>query len=153
MRRHFTLVGKGHKYPINPSAALRAYQESIYEIPTQYQRTLIPEPTIDVINFISLELPTTIATLIDYSAKNCFLKVEPTEDIRCLTKRNLPGRAFVNDAKVHFGQAILDGAKSITDPHYKGGSLPLWVVSFWDKMHEAREERKTWQKATRWLIR
>ena len=146
-------IGKGYKYPINPSAALRAYQEAIYEIPTQYQKSLIPEPSLDITYFISLELPTTIATLIEYSAKNCFLKGEPTENIQCLTKRNLPSRTFVDDAKSHFGQAILDGAKSVTDPHYKGGSLPLWAVSYWDRMLYIREEQKTWQKATRWLRR
>ena len=146
-------IGKGHKYPVNPSAALRAYQEAIYKIPIQYQKILIPEPSLNIIDFISLELPETIATLIDYSAKNCYLKREPTEDIICLTKRNLPSRTFVNDAKSHFGQAILDGAKSIADPHYKGGSLPLWVVSFWDRMLDVREEQKTWQKATQWLRR
>ena len=70
---HVKWIGKDHKYPINPSAALRAYKEAVYEIPTHYQKELIP-PTLDVLDFISLELPTTIATLIDYSAKNCFLK-------------------------------------------------------------------------------
>ena len=32
------------------------------------------------------------------------------------------------DAKSAFGQASLDGAKSIDDPHYKGGFLLLWTV-------------------------
>ena len=139
-------IRKGHKYPIDPSAALRAYQEAIYKIPTQYQKSLIPEPNLDITYFISLELPTTIATLIEYSAKNCFLKGEPTEDIQCLTKRNLPSHTFVDDMKSHFGQAILDGAKSLTDPHYKRGSLPLWAVSYWDRMLYIRRNRKPGRK-------
>ena len=121
-------------------------QEAIYEIPTQYQKSLIPEPSLDITYFISFKLPTTIATLIEYLAKNCFLKGEPTKDIQCLTKRNLPSCTFVDDAKSHFGQAILDGAKSFTDLHYKGGSLPLWAVSYWDGMLYIRRNRRPGRK-------
>ena len=39
-------------------------------------------------------------------------------------------------------QAILDPAKSITDPNYKKRSLPLWFISYWDRMHYVRKEQK-----------
>ena len=139
------------KYPADPPAELRAYRDSLYEIPQKYQYHLIPERTFNIIEFTELKLPGTTSTLIEYIAKNCFSEHEPTKDISCLANRNLPSRSFVDNAKSAFGQAILDGAKSIDDPHYKGGFLPLWAVSYWDTMHRIVEDQKIWQQALQWL--
>ena len=116
------------------------------EIPRQYQPLLIPDPTLSIFQFTELRLPKT-STLIEYVAKICFLEQDKTEDIICLANRNLPSRTFVNNTKLAFGQAILDGARSINDPYYKGDLLPLWTVQYWDTMHEMLDDQKTWQKA------
>ena len=113
------------------------------EIPRQYQPLLIPDPTLSIFQFTELKLRKT-STLIEYVAKICFLEQDETEDISCLANRNLPSRTFVNNTKLAFGQAILDGARSINDPYYKGGLLPL---QYWDTMHEMLDDQKTWQKA------
>ena len=139
------------KYPADPPAELRAYQDSLYEIPQEYQLQLLPEPTFNIIQFTKLKLPGTTSTLIEYATKNCFSEHEPTEDKSCLANHNLPSRIFVNNAKSAFGQAILDGAKSIDDPHYKGGFLPLWTVAYWGAMHGIVEDQKIWQQVLQWL--
>jgi hypothetical protein len=142
-------IKQNREYPANPPAELRAYRDSLYEIPQKYR--LIPEPSLNIIEFTELKLPGTTSTLIEYAANNSFSENEPTEDIGCLANRNLPSRIFVNNVKSAFGQAILDGAKSIDDPHYKGGFLPLWTVAYWDTAHEIVEDQKIWQQVLQWL--
>ena len=57
----------------------------------------------------------------------------------------------VDDAKSCLGQAVLDGAKSIKDAHYKGGQLPLWVIACWDEMHKANDAHASSTHALQWL--
>ena len=150
--RHFNKpkwIKQNRKYPADPPAELRAYRDSLYEIPQKYQHQLIPEPTFNIIEFTELKLPGTTSILIGHAAKNCFSEYKPTEDISCLANRNLPSRIFVNNAKSD--QAILDGANSIDDPHYKGGFLPLWTVAYWDTMHGIVEDQKIWRQVLQWL--
>jgi hypothetical protein len=141
-------ICQNRKYPADPPAELQAYQDTLYEIP---QLQLTPDPTLSIVQFTELKLPDTTSILIGYAAKICFSEYDVTEDISCLANRNLPSWTFVNDAKLAFGQAMLDGAKSINDPHYKGGFLPLWTVQYWDTMHKMVDDQKTWQKALQWL--
>ena len=86
--------------------------------------------TLNIIKFAELKLPEITSTLIEYAAKICFMEHDVTEDISCLANRNLPSHTFVNDTKLAIGQTMLDGARSINDPHYKGGFLPLWIVQY-----------------------
>ena len=144
-------IRQNRKYPADPPAELLAYKDTLYEIPRQYQLLLIPNLTLNIIQFTELKLPETTSTLIEYAAKNSFSEQEATEDTSCLANRNLPSRTFVNNAKLAFGQAMLDGARSIDDPYYKGGLLPLWTVQYWNTMHNILDDQKTWQKALQWL--
>ena len=65
-------IKQNRKYPADPPAELRAYQDSLYEIPQEYHNQLVPEPTFNIIQFTELKLPRTTSTLIEYAAKNCF---------------------------------------------------------------------------------
>ena len=71
-------IKRNCKYPADPPAELRAYQDALYEIPQEYQHQLMPEPTfrVNVIQFTELQLPGTTSTLIEYAAKNCFSEHE-----------------------------------------------------------------------------
>ena len=144
-------ISTGQIYPTDPPAAMRAYHDTIYNIPSKFRSMLMPDNAMSVLDLIGLELPKTTSDILTYSAKTWFSKENPTEDIRCLISRNLPSKSFVDDAKAVSGQAMLDGAKSIEDPHYKGGRLPLWTISFWARMHVIREEQAIWKKSGKWL--
>ena len=144
-------ISTGQIYPTNPPEAMRAFYDTIYDIPCGCQNRLILDNAMSVLDFIELELPKTPSAILTYSAKTWFSKENPTEDIRCLVSRNLPSKTFVNDAKAVSGQAMLDGAMSIEDPHYKGGRLPLWMISFWARMHVICEEQEIWKQSEKWL--
>ena len=89
-------IRQNRKYPADPPAELLAYKDTLYEIPRQYQLLLIPNLTLNIIQFTELKLPKT-STLIEYVAEICFLEQDETEDISCLANRNLPSRTFVNN--------------------------------------------------------
>ena len=144
-------ISTGQFYPTNPPAAMRAYYNTIYDIPSQCQSRLLPDNAMSILNFIGLELPKTTPAILTYSAKTWFLKESPTEDVQCLISRNLPSKSFIDDAKAVSGQAMLDGAMSIEDPQYKGGRLPLWTISFWARMHIICEEQEIWKQSGKWL--
>ena len=143
-------ISTGQIYPTNPPAAMRAYYDTLYDIPSKFQNRLIPN-NMTVVDFIQLELPKKTSAILTYSAKTWFSKQSPTEDIQCLVSRNLPSKNFVDNAKEVSGQAMLDGAMSIEDPQYKGGRLPLWTISFWARMHEICEEQEIWRQSGKWL--
>ena len=146
-------ISTGQIYPTEsePPEEMRAYYDTVYDIPSDYQNRLIPDNAMNVLDFIQLDLPKTTSAILTYSAKTLFSKESPTEDIQCLTSRNIPSKSFVDNAKAVSGQAMLDGAKSIEDPQYKGGRLPLWTISFWARMHVIREEQEIWKKSREWL--
>ena len=136
----FRCVGRilyilGQIYRTHPPEAMRASYDTIYNIPSECQNRLLPNNSMNVLDFIQLELPKTSSAILTYSAKTLILNESPTEDIECLTSCNLPSKTFVDNAKAVSGQAMLDGAMSIEDPQYMGGHLPLWTISFWAKMH------------------
>jgi hypothetical protein len=85
-------------------------KDSLNGILQKYQIQLIPEPTLNIIEFTELKLPRTSSTLIEYAAKKCFSEHEPTEDTMCLANRNLPSRTFVN---IVSAIKVMKGRKSI----------------------------------------
>src|SRR5271168_6048 len=63
-------IKQNRKYPADPPTELRAYRDSLYEIPQKYQHQVIPEPTFNIIEFTELKLPGTTSTLIEHAATN-----------------------------------------------------------------------------------
>lgn len=123
-------------------------------IPSKYENRLIPNNAMNVLDFIQqLELPKTTSAILTYSAKTLFSKEGPIEDIQCLTSGNLPSKNFIGNAFAVSGQAMPHGAmsRSIEDPHYKGGRLLLWTISFWARMHVICEDQEVWKQSGKWL--
>ena len=145
-------IGQGRTYPVDnsPFPELAAFHTAALAIP-RHGSNFLPSPCLSIQQLLSLELPTTAATLVHRSAKQCFCPQPPTEDLSCLQTRRIPSKGFVNDANKAFGQALLDGAQSFADPHYKGSPLPLWVVNFWTEMHKVLDARSVWEKTNHWL--
>ena len=68
------LISTGQIYPTNPPAAMQAYYDTIYDIPSQCQSRLMPDNAMSVLDFIGLELPKTTSAILTYSAKAWFSK-------------------------------------------------------------------------------
>jgi len=142
----------GKTYPASDvPEELAAFRKSALEIPTVFRDALLPNPELTVDAFVALALPTTQETLISYGAKSCFNNGKPTEHISCLKTRKLPSREFMEDAELHVGQALLNGAQSIKDPAYKGEGLPLCAIQYWREMYGVADAQAEWRKSITWL--
>ena len=144
-------IGRGKMYPNNPPPDLRAYHDSVFEMPSDIAKRLLPDRNMPIAQFLSQKLPPRSVALINHDAKQCFSTEEPTEDIRALHTRSIPSIEFTKHAAQSFSQALLDGARSFQDPHYKGGASPLWIIDFWTQMHDVIDAQNLWQKSNYWI--
>lgn len=71
----------------------------------------------------------------------------------CLLERPIPSKDFLAAPNKIFGQAWLDGSKSIIDQRYNDGwdQLLLWALTFWQRLGGIAEQQVTWRRSTCWL--
>lgn len=84
------------------------------------------------------------------STKTWFSKATPNLDVTSFFTRPIPAKSFLDSLGSSFGQAWLDGSKSIVDQQYNDG-LPLWALAFWQKMVGIVEKQVLWRRSCRWL--
>jgi hypothetical protein len=101
--------------------------------------------------FICQKFPPKHASLISTAVKHCFQPTPPVENPEFLQDRPIPAMTFLQKAKSHFGQAILDGAHSFQDPDFKGQLLPLWCLDNWERMHYILDTKQIWVRVKKWL--
>lgn len=130
-------IGKGRRYPKAEDAplALTYYVASLLQVPDTVIEEYIPSSNLSIADFIQKKLPKVTYSLSTTKPKFCFRKEDPNEGTDALAAHALPSMAWVNGLKEHFGQAVLDGMKSIEDPRYRGSRAPLWWIGFWTEMH------------------
>jgi hypothetical protein len=77
----------------------------------------------------------------------------PHTDTECLRTRPIPQETFIGQLLDDFGQAWLDGAKSVVDPRFNDGCdrLPLWTILAWKRMAVLIKEREKWAMSYQWL--
>lgn len=87
-----------------------------------------------------------------FDAASFFDNLPPNEDpCDTLKTRPIPAATLVDKLKEAFGQALLDGAKSIRDRRYQQSRLPLWTVGYWLEMHRVFAARKKWRLTKGWM--
>lgn len=144
-------IGRGKTYPDDPPPDLRAYHDSVFEMPLDIAKRLLPDRDMPIAQFLTHKLPPRSVSLVIHDTKRCFSMEEPTEDIQALHTRSIPSREFVKHAAQSYSQALLDGARSFKDPHYKGGSWPIWIIDFWTQMHDVIDAQNLWKKSDYWI--
>ena len=65
-------IRQNHIYPEKFTCRITSLPGPLYDIPQQFQLQLIPDMTLDIIQFTELKLPETTSTLIEYAAKKLF---------------------------------------------------------------------------------
>ncbi|KAJ6624095.1 hypothetical protein B0H10DRAFT_2213142 [Mycena sp. CBHHK59/15] len=67
--------------------------------------------------------------------------------------RGIPPQSILDLLRRKFPQAWLDGCQSISDPRFNDGAdrLPLWTLTFWEKMAEVVKHQALWKRSTVWL--
>jgi hypothetical protein len=138
-----------------------ASQTPLHVLYEKYNQLKIPDvhlvhfPALDlpVTQFTALLLPAQSTEIIITAAKIWFSKDEPCTDVTCLLARPIPHKDFLAALNKSFGQSWLDGSRSIIDQRYNDGRdrLPLWALTFWQKMAEVTEKQAAWKRSARWL--
>ena len=117
------------------------------------QMAHLPSSNVPVVDFVAWELPHLSSEIIPTKAEKWFSKDSPSISFHVLLSRPVPSGEFVRKLDIAYGQAWLDGAQSIIDYRFNNGSdrLPLWVISFWQKVATVKEIQVTWRKVLAWL--
>ena len=136
-------------------------QTPLHVLQEKQNQLIIPEahlshfPAVDlpITKFIELHLPAQSMEIITTAAKIWFSKDMPRTDVKCLLARPIPSKDFLAALDKIFGQAWLNGSKSIIDWRYNNGQdrLPLWAPTFWKRLGRVTEKQVTWKRSTRWL--
>ncbi|KAI0309271.1 hypothetical protein OF83DRAFT_1179825 [Amylostereum chailletii] len=146
-------IATGRKYPdtdIPPEFA--QHVQTLLAIPSEIETDILPSPELPVLEFLAYPLPErSTALMSQIGAESAFSKEPPDRAYTHLDKRDIPPRWFVEDAHRIVGQQILDGMSSVRDPQYKNGRHPLWVVTYWMRMHKVLEASKACRNARSWL--
>ena len=133
---------------------VRSAKRAALSIPETYLiKSHLPSTALGVADFIKRELPYVSSELISTKTAAWFSMDPPSINLDNFFSRSVPSAFFVGELERVFGQAWLDGAKSVVDVQFNDGRdrLPLWIIAFWRQVVDMVEMQKTWRHASRWL--
>jgi hypothetical protein len=143
-------INRGKKFPpttLSTPYALQQLCAAVLTVPMQILAPLLPPQDISVEDLINFPLPG--ISMWQYKDAITFEDGLPTRQY--LPSRELPRMADVKVLRDNFGQALLDGKRSILDPHFKNQLLPLWAIEFWWQLHRVHTSKTQWEGAQHWL--
>ncbi|KAI1783807.1 hypothetical protein LXA43DRAFT_902832 [Ganoderma leucocontextum] len=148
-------IGKNKIYDSTtlPLYVLQARTDA-FAIPEDVQATLLPLPTLPVIDFIDQLLPTKDPpTLLGIKPKEWFSMHGPTHSaLEIIRHRPLPHVDVLRSLEEQAGQLWLDGMQSVRDPRYTGGEyFPLWALTFWKEATFVLDAQLEWEASGAWL--
>ncbi|KAF8220016.1 hypothetical protein L208DRAFT_1417303 [Tricholoma matsutake] len=91
----------------------------------KFAKASFPDAGISIEKFLKLRLLKPSFSVVHVQADRCFTRFAANEDPGCLLIWPIPSRAFIDNLKKSYGQAVLNGSKSVEDPRYPGSRLPL----------------------------
>ena len=147
-------IGQGKEYISSgaiPIGVLAAQQQMV-SLP-EFAAALLPLASTPVAQFIDIDLPQVTSGFIMYKAKGWFSKDKPNVDVTPLRHRPVPNEDFLQELDSTFGEAWLDGARSIIDQRCDDVKerLPLWTLTYWKKMVYAIRAQGAWTRSINWL--
>ncbi|KAG1724051.1 uncharacterized protein EDB91DRAFT_1087617 [Suillus paluster] len=120
---------------------------SVLTYPEEWIAPLLPAYNISVVDLLKFNLP----QITDWPPE-CGLSYDPGAPNRKLKHHDpIPPHELVIGLRESFGQELLNGMQSIRDPCTHTTLLPMWVVRFWQVMHEIHHTRSQWAKGKAWL--
>lgn len=147
-------IGNGRTYPANQQDVppeLSTYCDHLLEIPTNFAKAAFPDAGISIEKFLKLRLLKPSFSVVHVQADRCFTRFAANEDPGCLLIWPIPSRAFIDNLKKSYGQAVLNGSKSVEDPRYPGSRLPLWCIQFWTEILLVIDAQMKWRQSLTWI--
>jgi hypothetical protein len=130
--------------------------DSMLEIPDEYQKKLFPAPHMPISQFIHYHFPTVSEdTRID-PARGWFSHEPPTAGaVVVLVGRPIPPEQTVDTILDIAEDMVAKGHQSIVDPRVPGLTVafPLWAPTLWKQLLAAVRHQLCWKSAILWLNR
>ena len=116
---------------------------------------LIPSPDLSVHDYLSVNLPVLLASIVTLKPGCWFITDTPDKEFSYLFSRPFPPPSAIQRLRAAFGQAWIDGAKSIIDPRFNDGRdwLPLWTLSYWQVISNTVQACSLWNGCKDWLTK
>ncbi|KAG1855268.1 hypothetical protein F4604DRAFT_1685752 [Suillus subluteus] len=147
-------VGKGRMFPAT-AVEIPDDLESLYDatmaIPNEIRAAVLPDPSLPVSRFLEFQLPSISSKDAEEKAESCFQTTPAQYNLTALMSQDLPPKQFADDAHRAVGQALLDGKRSIRNPHHASHPLPLWVITLWKELYGAHGVKPVWVEGNSWL--
>ncbi|KAG2030460.1 hypothetical protein BDR03DRAFT_1017098 [Suillus americanus] len=147
-------VGKGRMFPAT-AVEIPDDLESLYDatmaVPNEIRAAVLPDPSLPVSRFLEFQLPSISSQDAEEKAESCFETTPAQYNLTALMSQDLPPKQFVDDAHRAVGQALLDGKRSIRNPHHASHPLPLWVITLWKELYGAHGVKPVWVEGNNWL--
>jgi hypothetical protein len=144
----------GKKYPTEDTPDyISEARATILTIPRTIEEAVLPPKNMSVCKFIHLDLPLRSSELIWTRPERWFSQDLPTTDITLALKRHIPPEKLRKKLGDLFGQQWFNGTNSIIDRRVNNGTdrLPLWILTYWEKMATTVHEQGVWKASNQWL--
>ncbi|KAJ7165277.1 hypothetical protein C8R46DRAFT_1277431 [Mycena filopes] len=140
-------IAQGKKYKDLPTY-VEAARRRILQLPTS-TGSHFPSKTLPISQLLLFSLPPVAR---NDNWEHTYSTDEPTRNIEeSLAFLAVPSRPALQQMVNNFGQAWLDGNKSIRTLLNPEIVYPLWVLTYWGEMLEVAEAKGKWLRAERWL--
>ncbi|KAJ7176665.1 hypothetical protein C8R46DRAFT_889360 [Mycena filopes] len=140
-------IAQGKKYKDLPTY-VQAARRRILQLPTS-TGSHFPSKTLPISQLLLFSLPPVAR---NDNWEHTYSTDEPTRNIEeSLAFLAVPSRPALQQMVNNFGQAWLDGNKSIRTLLNPEIAYPLWVLTYWGEMLEVAEAKGKWLRAERWL--
>ena len=145
-------IGVNKKYQDVPPEVSDA-RNAVLQVPELQSKRLFPSYELPVTKFLEFKLPKNMKSITGTKTKVWFSADAPHTDTECLRTRPVPQEKLIQQLLNNFGQAWLDGAKSVVDPRFNNGCnrLPLWTILAWKRMVVLIKEQEKWSMSYQWL--
>ena len=122
-------IGVNKKYQDVPSEVSDA-RNAVPQVPKLQSTYLFPTFELPVTKLLGFKLPKIMQSITGTKTNIWFSTDAPITDTKCLQIQPVPQEKVLNQLLNNFGQAWLDGAKSVVDPRFNDGHdrLPLWTI-------------------------
>ena len=131
---------------------LSLYCDHLLEIPDHFRKNAFPDASTTVEKFLQLQFLKSSFSVVHAQASQCFHKLHSNEDPANLLIWPIPSRGFIDNLKMSYGQAVLNGNSSVVDPRFPGSRLPLWCIQFWKDMLMVIDTQAKWRRSLAWTV-
>ncbi len=147
-------IGCGKRWPESvcdvPGELSRLYNAQ-FAPPAQYDIDKLYDVRVPVTDFISTTLRKQSKSITYYDASAYFSRASPTVNPENDRNAPIPSSPLLDKMKVASGQAMLNGAQSISHPTQPNLRYPLWILTYWLRMQDIVALQASWASSHSWL--